>query len=100
MPRGTCLTEVEQGRILAHKENKLGLRDIGRKLNRHPSTISNFLNDPENYGTKKTGGPKKKLIDREERKILRHASNSTGSLNDIRAVCQVNVSKCTVCRVI
>lgn len=54
MPRGTYLSEVEQGEILAYRENNLTVREIVHRLKRSHHVVVNYLKDPELYGSKKT----------------------------------------------
>lgn len=98
MPRNICLSDVEKGQILAFKSQNLGIREIGRCINRSHNVVRNFLIDPDTYGTKKTGGPKKKLSTRDERQVVRAASNSMKSLRQIKADLQLNVSTVTLHR--
>jgi transposase len=100
VPRGTYLNDIEKGQILAHHEHGLGMREIGRKIGRSDKVVASFLKNPEEYGTKKSGGPKKKLTPRDERRILNAASNSFKSISNIRDECGVTVSRATVGRVL
>ena len=100
MPRNHSLSDVEKGQILAYRRENLGLREIGRKIKRSHNVVRNFLADPSTYGTRKTGGPKKKLSRREERRIVRTASNSMKTLKQIQTDLQLNVSTSTVHRVL
>ena len=52
--------------------------------------------DSTGYGSKKSGGRKEKLSSREKRRIVKVASNSMKSLNQIQSECQLNVSRSTV----
>ena len=98
MPRKAYLSDFEKGQIIAYKSQELGIREIGRQINRSHNVVRNFLADPTSYGTKKTGGPKKKLSTRDERRVVRAASNSMISLSQIKVNLQLNVSCMTVCR--
>lgn len=100
MPRNRLLTELEKGQILAYNRENLSLREIGRRINRSHIVVRNFLSNPSTYGTKRTGGPKKKLSRRAERRIIRVASNSMKSLKQIQVDLNLNVSKSTVHRVL
>ena len=81
MPRGTYLTDVEKGKILAFLENELSFREIGRKLARSDRVVRNFPKNKSQYGKNKTGGPKRKLCERDRRRIVKAASNSMESLS-------------------
>lgn len=100
MPRGTYLTELEKGKIFVYHESGLSIREIGRKLNGSHNVVMNFLKNPDGYGVNKSGGPKKKVSKRTERKIIPGLSNSTRSINQIKADLHFNVSRSTVYRVI
>jgi IS30 family transposase len=84
MPKSSYLSLQEMGKILAYKDEGLGVREIGRRLNRRHGCIRNYLRDPENYGGNKKRGPKKKTSKRDEQRILREASNSSLSCKKIK----------------
>lgn len=98
MPRGKYLSDVEKGKILALSEEGFSLRRIGQKLNRSHVTVGNFLRDPVNYGTKKNGGPKKKMSLRETRGLIKAASNTFKSLKRLKSDLKLNVCRSTICR--
>lgn len=68
-PRGTKLTLVEQGKILAFKEEGLISTEIARRLNRSGKFMANVLRDPASYGTNKSPWMPSKLSPREKREI-------------------------------
>lgn len=76
------------------------MRAIARHLNRSVGVVKNYLSNPDNYGTKHSPGRPKVLSERDERKILRLASNSYCSVKKIRAQSGVAASKWTVWRTI
>ena len=100
MPRGTYLTDVEKGKILAFLENELSFREISRKLDRLDRVVRNFAKNHSQYGKNKTGGPKRKLSERDRRRIVKAASNSMKSLSQISADCGVKVSNSTISRML
>lgn len=100
MPRGTYLNDLEKGKILGFYEKNVSFREIGRRLNRSEKVVRNFLKNQDNYGRNKKGGPKCKLSDRNKRMIIRLASNSINSLNDVVKKLNLNVSRSTVNRVL
>uniref|UniRef100_A0A1I7XNY2 Transposase n=1 Tax=Heterorhabditis bacteriophora TaxID=37862 RepID=A0A1I7XNY2_HETBA len=62
--------------------------------------IMNFPCHQEEYGTKKSSGRPSKLNDREKREILRTASNSTISINEIGRIYDIDASKTTMWRIL
>uniref|UniRef100_A0A1I7WJT3 HTH_Tnp_Tc3_1 domain-containing protein n=1 Tax=Heterorhabditis bacteriophora TaxID=37862 RepID=A0A1I7WJT3_HETBA len=69
-------------------------------VKRSRKVIMNFLRDQEECGIKKSSGRSGKFNDREKREILRTASNSTISINEIRSTCGIGASKTTVWRML
>lgn len=100
MPRGSYLSDFEKGQISAYLKSGLSFREIARKINRSHVVVTNFANNPSGYGTKKTGGPKKKISERDKRRIINCASNTMKSLSQIINECQVNASKSTISRLL
>jgi IS30 family transposase len=61
MGRKSCLTDEEKGQIKAFNDIGLSNREIGRRLGRNHVVIGRYLENPEEYGVKKsTGRPKVK----------------------------------------
>ena len=79
MPRATYLTDVGKGKILAFLENGLSFREIGRKLGRSDRVVKSFAKNYGQHGKNKTGGPKRKLSERDRRRIVKAASKSMKS---------------------
>lgn len=100
MPRGKALSEQEKGKILALQEEGYGIREIGRRMDRSHRVVQNFLKSPLEYGSRKRSGRKKQLTEREQRKILRAASNTCQSLQDLTNVVDNKVSRTTIWRTI
>ncbi|XGW19025.1 hypothetical protein V3C99_003105, partial [Haemonchus contortus] len=100
MGRGSLLSDFEKGQILAKKEQGLSNRRIARDLGRSHTVVDNFIKNPEEYGTRRSAGRPSLLSDRDKRRILREASNSTKSCMEIRSSLNLNASKDTVWRVI
>ncbi|KAL1490304.1 hypothetical protein ABEB36_013020 [Hypothenemus hampei] len=98
MPRGTYLTELEKGKILAFSEEQLGLREIARRIGRSHKVVYNFLRNPHEYGTHKKGGPKKKISPRSERRLINLASNNSKSCRVLAQECNLDVSRWTIRR--
>lgn len=100
MPRGTYLSEIEKGKILALQDQGVSQRKIALMINRSRKVVSNYLNDTVGYGQNKKGGPKKKVSPRTERRIIASASNSLKSCKKIASECNVNVSRWTIRRIL
>ncbi|KAF4138676.1 Tc3 transposase [Phytophthora infestans] len=54
MGRGASLSDKEKGSILAYKEANMSTNAIATRVGRFWKVVSNFLKDPEAYGTKKS----------------------------------------------
>lgn len=100
MPRGKKLTDIEKGQILAYQQENVGVREISRRLERNHRVIQNFLKDPSKYGIKQRSGRKRIVSKRDQSRILREASNTTRSLNQIKHITGVEASKSTIWRVL
>lgn len=84
MGRGSTLNLEEIGQLKAFRECGLNISQIASKINRSRKVITNYLNDPENYGKHFKGGIKTATTERERRSILKIASNSAFSAAKIR----------------
>ena len=101
MGKKASLSKEEQAKILELKDLGMSLKQIGRQINRHTSTITNFINDPIHYGRKRLkSGRKKKLTEREIRRIRRTASNSMISAAKIKQELNLKVSERTITRLL
>lgn len=100
MKRGKLFSELEKGMILAYLDQGLTYRKIAEKLGCEHHAVSNFLKNPQNYGKRRRYGPKPKVANRERRRILRAASNSTKSGAQLRRELGLEVSSRTIRRVI
>jgi hypothetical protein len=49
MARGSSLSELEKGKILAYKDVGMSSRSIATKLNRSKTVVNNFLINPSAY---------------------------------------------------
>ncbi|CAS00053.1 Protein CBG25215 [Caenorhabditis briggsae] len=84
MPRATHLSDSERAQIDAIKTAGWSNRRIAARLGRSFNCINTFVNNPDHYETNKKSGAPKKLTDRDTRSIIRLASNSMKSCNDIK----------------
>lgn len=83
MGRGKRLTEVERQIIVALKNEGLSNREVAKRIKRSANVVDNFVRVKENYGIKKSPGRPRALSKRQERAILRVASNSMLSASAI-----------------
>lgn len=98
MPRGSQLSWQEQAQIKALHAAGLSNLAISRQLKRHKSCIGRYLKDPSSYAMKKRSGRKRMLSAHTERRIIRKASNSDLTLNQIRSEVGTPASKQTILR--
>jgi transposase len=84
MPRGQQLSDFERGRILAYQDMNLPPIIIVEKIGRAKSTISKFLQDPENYGRKKRPGRPRTLDPRAERRLISAARRGEQSASQLK----------------
>lgn len=98
MGRSTLLREEEKGSILAFSKSGLNVSQISREIGRSRTVIANFLKNPESYGQKRSTGRKAILNDRDKRRIIKKASNSTTSCAQLASFTGKNVSVTTVWR--
>lgn len=80
MPRGIPLNDFQKGQITAYKNDGKGVREIARKLQVSPNTVSNFIKHPDRNGKRKKTGRPKKLTTRDERKLVHELKKSSGSI--------------------
>ncbi|CAO4375531.1 unnamed protein product [Caenorhabditis nigoni] len=98
MPRGHLLTDAEKASIDAFKTSGWTNRAIAKHLNRSHDCINRFVsNRTRNNQPNKAGRPPK-LNSRAKRSIVRVASNTMKSCNDIKKELNLGVSKCTIWR--
>lgn len=92
------LNQQEQGQILAFKKVGWGIRKIAGEIGRSRCAVANFLKNPAKYGQNKNAGRKKKLSERDTRRIVNKSSNSTLSCSQIRTELKLEASVSTVWR--
>uniref|UniRef100_A0A1I7W8Z3 HTH_Tnp_Tc3_1 domain-containing protein n=1 Tax=Heterorhabditis bacteriophora TaxID=37862 RepID=A0A1I7W8Z3_HETBA len=93
MGRASTLSLHERGQIKVLSTTGYTVKRSADVVKRSTKAIMNFLCHQEEYGTKKSSGRPSKLNDREKREILRTASNSTISINEIRRTCGIDYIK-------
>lgn len=100
MSRGKALTDKEKGKIEAFRQEKVGIREIARRLGRSHHVVLNYLRNPEGYGQIAKKTRRSKLSGRDKRRIVRIASNSAKSLMQIKQELNLSVSRETVRQVL
>lgn len=98
MPRRSELSEIEVRRVWFYKEKEKSEREISKILNRSKTAIHNVLSKKELYGTHKRSGRKKKLSDRDNRRIVILATKKYQSTRKISQQITKKVSHATVWR--
>ena len=92
MARGSTLTEKECGQILAYNGVGWSQREIASKIKRSQTVVHNFLTDPTTYAAKKRRGMKRQVSKRNERRLIRTASNKIISASKLRQSLSLNIS--------
>ena len=100
MGRKIRLSEHEKGQIDALFSQKLSHRQIAKRIGRSPNVVDHYLKNSDAYGKNYKGRTKVALTPKENRKIIRLASNSALSIMKIKDQSNVTASKSTVRRTI
>ncbi len=98
MGRGKTITEFERGQVKAFKAAGLSIRQIAGKIHRSINCVSQCVQRGPDAAPKVSSGRKKKLSERDERNIVRHASNKVISARQITSELQLDVHPRTVSR--
>lgn len=98
MPKGTKLNEFEKGQITALASLGKSYSEISKLVNRSRKVISNFLQNPDSYGTAKHQGRSSKLSSHEERALSRAVSNTNKSCAILKNELNLPVSRWTINR--
>ncbi|EFP00390.1 hypothetical protein CRE_01407 [Caenorhabditis remanei] len=98
MVRSTRLSLEQQAQIDLMVELGLHFSEMSRRIGRSRDCIRRYVNDPLAYGTAKSPGRPRILNQREERAVVRCASNTVKSANDVIAELDLKASKSTVLR--
>ncbi|CAJ0592980.1 unnamed protein product [Cylicocyclus nassatus] len=100
MPCGQFLSDFEKGRITALHLLNWPIRRIAVEIGRSRTVVSNYIANPRGYGRVLFTGPPIAVSAREERLIIRAASNSTTSSSQIQKTLKLGCSARTVRRVL
>lgn len=100
MGRGKALSVAEKSKIDVLQEEGYSGRNIGTKIGRSCNVVNSYLKDKENYGGRMKGKTFRATTERENRLIIKEASNAAISAVKIanRVGCSASIS--TVRRVI
>lgn len=92
------LTDLEIGRIQELVASGHSVSAIARRLNRSRTAISNYLKDPDGYGSKYRGGRPSAMTPREKRRVVKMASNQITSATRIKTTANLTASTRTITR--
>ena len=76
MGKNKRLNDFEKGQIWILTTSGKTITEISKTINRSRRVIKNYLDMSENYGLRNKGGRKPKLTSRDNRMILKAASNN------------------------
>jgi len=100
MGRGKMLSEVEKATIDAYKISGKSNREIAKLLERSSNAIDQYLNSKGKQVVRRKRGPRPNLSERDKRRIIAGASQTTKGCRRIRNKVTPHVSKSTVHRVL
>jgi transposase len=100
MGRGKILNEYEKGQINAFKALGLSGREIAKKINRSRSIVQHYINDEQNYGTKKSPGRPCFFSKRAERNLIRLVHKGKFNASEIASKITPSPSTKTIRRVL
>ena len=100
MPKGTHLTEHEQGQISAFHSSGMTVTQISNKLRRSRCAIYTYLKDPGRYGKAKRTGRPKKVSAQMQRLIINKLKSSSKTIGEVQKQLDLKVSRATIGRVI
>lgn len=100
MGRGKALNSSEKEKILILKSKGFNAVEIANIIERGKTVVYNYLNNIDKYGKNMKGRTKTATTEKDCRKILRIASNSSMSASKIRRESGVNASITTVRRIL
>ncbi|KAH9073762.1 hypothetical protein Ae201684P_003265 [Aphanomyces euteiches] len=96
MPSGLKLSDEEQIRILAFHRAGWTHRAIAAELHRSKTVVQHFLSAPNEYGMRKQSGRPRILTPTAERYLIRKASNSMKTAQDLRKELKLPISNRTI----
>ena len=96
MPRGKVLSEFERGQIDALKKSNKNVSKMSKLIRKSRKVISKYLRDPKKYGNIRRKPKRYKITPKDHHKLIRLASNSTKSINQLKAELGLSACKETV----
>jgi transposase len=98
MPRGKGLSDVEKGQIDVLYQDGKSQREIAKRIgNRSRNAVYNYIHSANKPNIEQRGR-KRKLSDRDERSVVRCASNQSLSCREIAVECGLAVNRMTIDR--
>jgi len=98
MGKGLAITDYERGEIEAYHASGMSTRQIAETIDRSQKLVLNCLSRGTDQPSGKSTGRKRKLSERDDRNILRHASNKKTSAAQIKRELNLPVCRRTVSR--
>ena len=100
MDRGKAHSEVEKAAINAYKILRTSNRDVAQLITRSIDAVNRYVKNRGKQVAKKKPGARPKLSDRDKRRIVAAATQTTKGCRRIRNEVTPYVSKSTVHRVL
>jgi transposase len=94
------LTDFERGQIAALHKAGMSHREIAAEIGRSKCAVTYYLANPEDHGKKKRPGRPQEVSPRDQRRILRCATNTGTSAAKIKSTLELPFHRSTVKRVL
>lgn len=98
LPRGTKLSQSEQGQIMVMNNTGMTPADVARCLKRSPKADSRFFKNPAACNANKLSGRLSKLPSRDKRRITRELALEGSSCMQLKRILELYASKFTIWR--
>ncbi|CAM9393675.1 unnamed protein product [Choristocarpus tenellus] len=96
MPRGSKLTKMEKGMILALHKIGESHRKITELIRWSKTVVTQFLKHPSSYGSAPKSGRPSKLTSSARRQVVQHAKHTELSARELRNALNLDCSVRTV----